>query len=172
MAKLWPASLMALVLVFTSLSPGTHEGKPLWNRVTTGVVWVVVPSLLWSGRFDGLLAYQTGWFIGLGVLALVVAAALLVRRSWNGSFALLLAFALGATFIGAHILQDGRALLGIYGQYPFRSAFVNFSYEDQIASEIAVQAWSLDRTDRSDSIAVWTNADRLTADVAAMQLWG
>lgn len=171
-AKLWPASLVALVLVFTSMSPGTHEGRPLWNPVTVGAAVVAVPLLLWSGRFDGVLDYRIGWFIGLGVLALIVVTALLVRRSWNGWIALLLALAMGATFIGAQILQNGRGLLGIYGQYPFSSAFVDFSYEDQMASKIAVQEWLLARTDRSDSIAVWTDADRLTADVAAMQLWG
>ena len=171
-AKLWPASLMALALVFTSMSPGTHEGKPLWNRVTIGAAIVVVPLLLWSGRFDGVLDYRISWFIGLGVLVLIVVTALLVRRSWNGRIALLLALAMGATFIGAQILQNGRGLLGIYGQYPFRSAFVDFSYADQMASKIAVQEWLLKRTDRADSIAVWTDADRLTADVASMQLWG
>lgn len=62
--------------------------------------------------------------------------------------------------------------MGIYGQYPFRSAFVDFSYAEQMASKIEVQEWLLERTDRGDSIAVWTDADRLTADVAAMQLWG
>ena len=171
-AKLWPGSLLALVLVFTSMSPGTHEGKPLWNRVTIGAAVVVVPLLLWSGRFDGVLAYGTGWLIGLAALTLIVTTALLVRRSWNLWIAVLLTVAMGATFIGAQILQNGRGLLGIYGQYPFRSAFVDFSYGDQMASKIAIQEWLLDRTDRSDSIAVWTDADRLTADVAAMQLWG
>lgn len=172
-AKLWPASLLALALVFTSMSPGTHEGKPLWNRVTVVVaVVVVVPLLLWSGRFDGVLAYRTGWLIGIGVLGLITLTALVVRRSWNAWIALLLALAIGATFIGAQILQNGRGLLGIYGQYPFRSGFVDFSYEDQMASKIEVQEWLLERTERSDSIAVWTDVDRMTADVAAMQLWG
>ena len=171
-AKLWPASLLALVLVFTSMSPGTHEGKPLWNRVTVGAAIVAVPLLLWSGRFDGVLDYQTGWLIGIGVVVLIVVTVLLVRRSWNGWIAMLLAVAMGATFIGAQILQNGRGLLGIYGQYPFRSAFVDFAFEDQMASKIAVQEWLLERTDRGDSIAMWTDADRLTADVAAMQLWG
>ena len=171
-AKLWPGSLLALVLVFTSMSPGTHEGKPLRNRVTIGAAVVVVPLLLWSGRFDDVLAYRTGWLIGFGVITLMLVTALLVRRAWNGWIALVLAVAMGATFIGAQILQNGRGLLGIYGQYPFRSAFVDFSYEDQMASKITVQEWLLDRTDISDSVAVWTDTDRLTADVAAMQLWG
>ncbi len=41
-----------------------------------------------------------------------------------------------------------------------------------MASKIAVQEWRLHRTHNSDSIAVWTDVDRLTAHVAAMQLWG
>ena len=171
-AKLWPASLLALVLVFTSMSPGTHEVKALWNRVSIGAAVVIVPLLLWSGRFDGVLVYSTGWLIGLGVLVLMVTTAALVRRSWNVWVALALAITMGATFISAQLLQNGRGLLGTYGQYPFRSAFVDFSYGDQMASKIEVQQWLLGRTSPADSIAIWTDADRLAADVAAMQMWG
>jgi len=171
-AKLWPGALVALVLVFTSMAVGTHENRPLHNRITVISALVIVPLLLWAGRFDGELSYTEGWLIGAFALALVVLTAFLVRGSWNGWIALTLAITMGATFIGAQILQNGRGLLGIYGQYPFRSAFVDFSYEDQMSSKIAVQEWLLDRTTRTDSIALWTDTDRLTADVAAMQLWG
>jgi len=171
-AKLWPASLLALVLVFTSLSPGTHESRALWNRVTVASAVVVVPLLMWSGRFDGVLTYSTGWLIGLGTLAVLAFTASIVRRRWNVWVAVLFAFAIGVTFIAAQVLQNGRGLLGTYGQYPFRSAFVDFSYRGQMASKIAIQQWLLDRTTREDSIAVWTDVDRQTADVAAMQMWG
>jgi hypothetical protein len=171
-AKLWPASLLALVLVFTSMSPGTNEGRALWNRVTIVSAVLVVPVLLWSGRFDGVLTYSTGWLIGIGVLVVFTLTAAVVRRHWSVWVAVLLTFAMGVTFIAAQVLQNGRGLLGTYGQYPFRSAFVDFSYRDQMESKVAVQEWLLDRTDDFDSVAVWTDAQRLTADVAAMQLWG
>ena len=70
------------------------------------------------------------------------------------------------------MLQNGRGNLGIYGQYPFRSAFVDFNFRDQMASKITLQEWLLSRTDSSDRIALWTDSDRLTADAAGMQLWG
>ena len=171
-AKLWPAALLALVLVFASMSPGTHEATPAWNVVTIAFGIGAVPLLLWSGRFDRVLDYSTGWLIGVGVLALVLLTALLVRRRWNAVVAAVLACAIAGTFIGAQLLQNGRGNLGTYGQYPFRSAFVDFSYDAQMASKIAVQRWLIDRTSREDSIALWTDAQRLTADVAAMQLWG
>ena len=154
------------------MSPGTHEGTPTLNVVTIAFGIGTVPLLLWSGRFDRVLDYSTGWLIGVGVLALVLLTALLVRRRWNAVVAAVLACAIAGTFIGAQFLQNGRGNLGTYGQYPFRSAFVDFSYDEQMASKIAVQRWLIDRTSREDSIALWTDAQRLTADVAAMQLWG
>jgi len=171
-AKLWPAALLALVLAFTSMSPGTHEGKGLHTPVIAVTGIATVPLLIWSGRFDGVLDYLSGWVIGVGVLLLITASALLVRSYWNPAVAIVLAVSVSATFIAAQFLQNGRGNLGIYGQYPFRSAFVDFSYQDQMAAKIKVQEWLLERTSRDDSIALWTDPDRLTADIAGMQLWG
>jgi len=171
-AKLWPAALLALVLLFTSMSPGTHEGKKLHSLVIAVMAVATVPLLIWSGRFDGVLSYPSGWLIGLGVLLLITASALLVRSYWNLAVVILLAVSVSATFIAAQFLQNGRGNLGTYGQYPFRSAFVDFSYRDQMAAKIQTQRWLIDNTSRDDSILVWTNADRLTADIAGMQLWG
>jgi hypothetical protein len=171
-AKLWPAALMALVLVFTSMSPGTHEGKQLWQGVTIGGTAIAVPLLLWVGRFDGTLDYRIAWIVALAVMVLVVVTAWYVRGRWNVIAAIVLTLAMAATFVGAQLLQNGRGLLGSYGQYPFRSAFVDFSYGDQMAAKIAVQEWLLANTTREDTIMIWTDPQRLTADVAAMQLWG
>ena len=171
-AKLWPAALLALVLVFTSMSPGTYETKRLWGGATAAVGVVTVPLLMWSGRFDGVLDYRIGWFIGLAVLALTAITALSIHRAWTLATAILLAFSMASAFVAAQFLQNGRGYLGIYGQYPFRSAFVDFSYRDQMAAKIAAQEWLLERTSRDDSIALWTDPDRLTADIAGMQIWG
>ena len=76
------------------------------------------------------------------------------------------------TFVSAQILQNGRGLLGGYGQYPFRSAFVDFNYREQMEAKINVQRWLIARTSPDDTIALWTDPEFLTADVAAMQLWG
>jgi hypothetical protein len=131
-----------------------------------------VPLLLWSGRYDGVLPYAVAWVIGLAAVAGVAAVAFLVRRRWNVWIATVLAGSIALTFVGMQFLQNGRGLLGTYGQYPFRSAFVDFSYDQQMAAKIALEEWLLANTSRSDSIAIWTDADRLTADVAAMQMWG
>ena len=172
LAKLWPAALLALVLVFTSMSPGTHEGKPLWNRVTVVAGASAIPLMVWSGRFDGVLSYALAWVFGVGIITLILLAALYVRRRWDVVAAVLVVIAMGATFVGAQVLQNGRGLLGSYGQYPFRSAFVDFSYADQMQSKIAVQEWLLANTSADDTIMIWTDPQRLTADIAAMQLWG
>lgn len=171
-AKLWPAALLALVLVFTSMSPGTHEGKRVWGGLTASVGLVSIPLLLWSGRFDQVLQYEIAWLIAFGVLGLIAASAVSARRAWNFSTALLLTISMAITFISAQFLQNGRGYLGIYGQYPFRSAFVDFAYQDQMTAKITVQEWLLERTSRDDSIALWTDPDRLTADIAGMQIWG
>ncbi len=171
-AKLWPAALLALVLAITSMAPGTHEGKRLWNPVTVLAGLITVPLLMWSGRFDGVLGYATGWLIGAAMIAGMALSAFLVRTRWNRAVAITLACATAVVFIGAQLLQNGRGLLGSYGQYPFRSAFVDFNFDDQFASKMQAQEWLLERTSRDDSIALWTDVDRLGADVAAMQLWG
>lgn len=171
-AKLWPAALLALVLVFASMSPGTREGKRLWNRITVIVGAITIPLMLWSGRFDGVLPYALAWTIGLGLIMLILISALYVRRRWDVAAAVLVMIAMAGTFIGAQVLQNGRGLLGSYGQYPFRSAYVDFSYEAQMRSKIEIQQWLLANTSATDTIMIWTDPERLTADVAAMQLWG
>ncbi|MDC3376520.1 hypothetical protein OAV85_00770 [Candidatus Nanopelagicales bacterium] len=171
-AKLWPAALLSLVLVFTSMAPGSHEGKRLFPWSLGLMAAAAVPLLLWSGRYDGVLPYSVAWAIGLVMVAGIVAVAILVRRHWSVWISMALAVSIALTFIGMQFLQNGRGILGTYGQYPFRSAFVDFSYDQQMASKIAVEQWLLANTSRTDSIAIWTDVDRLTADVAAMQMWG
>lgn len=171
-AKLWPGALLALVLVFTSMSPGTHEGKKLWNSITVAAGVITTALLLWSGRFDGALPYSLAWIIGVGMVALIVVTAVYVRRRWDVVAALLVVTTMAAAFVGAQVLQNGRGLLGTYGQYPFRSAFVDFSYTDQMKSKVAIQEWVLANTSDDDTLLIWTDPQRLTADVAAMQLWG
>lgn len=171
-AKLWPGALTALVLAFTSMSPGSHEDKNPQSVVTIVIGIATIPFLLWSGRFDGVLPYGRALLIAAVVAAAVVALAVVVRTHWNAAVAFALALTMAATFIAAQVLQNGRGYLGTYGQYPFRSAYVDFSYQDQMATKIATQRWLLDRTSDDDTIAIWTDPNRLLADVAAMQMWG
>lgn len=171
-AKMWPAALIALVLVFTSMSPGTRVDKKLYLPITATVGVVTVPLLLWSGRFDGVLTLTTAWVMFAILVALILVTAIFVRRSWNASIATLLIVTAALTFTTAQVWQNGRGQLGIYGQYPFRSAFVDFNYKDQMASKIAVEEFLIANTSRTDRVGIWTDPERLTADVAGMQIWG
>jgi len=171
-AKLWPAALLSLVLVFCAVQPGTKEGLPLHQAPLIAGIAVLVTLMLLSGRFDGSLTYPTALAIAAGMAFLIIAAILASGRSWSAWTAALGVVGILAAFIGAQFLQNGRGNLGIYGQYPFRSAYVDFNYQDQMASKIAIQEWILSRTAPDDHIALWTDVDRLTADVAGMQLWG
>ena len=171
-AKLWPGALLALTLTFLAIAPGTREARASYPWAVGISAAVTIPLLLWSGRFDGVLSRASAWLIAAGMVAIVVMTLLLARREWSIWVAVLLSAAMLTTFVGAQVLQNGRGLLGGYGQYPFRSAFVDFDYARQMKSKIEVQRWLLDRTAPEDTIALWTDPQSLTADVAAMQLWG
>lgn len=171
-AKLWPGTLLALSLVFTSFSPGTFEGKRIFPLVTVGVGLVGIALVIWAGYFTGPLPYSLGLILSAFTLALIVGVAIIVRSRWNLAVAIALTCTVVITFTAGQLLQNGRGLLGSYGQYPFRSAFTNFDYREQMASKIAAQQWLLERTNREDTIMIWTDTEWLTADLAAMQLWG
>jgi hypothetical protein len=171
-ALLWPASLVALVLVFTSMSPGTREGSKLFVPMIAVVGVLTLPLLLWTGRFEGVIDISLGMAMFVVLLVLIVVTAMLVPRSWNFWIATLLVVTAALTFVSAQVWQNGRGQLGIYGQYPFRSAFVDFSYQDQMASKIDVEEFLIANTEPTDRVGIWTDADRLTADIAGMQIWG
>jgi len=171
-AKLWPASLLALVLVFTSMFPGSKEDRDPYPWLTVGATVIAVPVFIWAGRFASVLEYQTAVMLALAALVLTVLGLLTTRWLWNRWVAVVVLVAIVSTFTIAQVLQNGRGNLGIYGQYPFRSAFVDFNYRDQMATKIDIQHWLVNNTSADDQIALWTDPDRLTADIAGMQLWG
>ncbi len=171
-AKLWPAALMALVLTFTSLSPGSREDKSSYPLATSIGLSIAVMVSLWAGRFSDVLQFSRAIAVAVVIAIFIVAASIVTKNLWNIAVSLLVTSAIGVTFVGSQLLQNGRGNLGIYGQYPFRSAFVDFNYRDQMHSKIAIQEWVLATTEDDDRLALWTDPERLTADVAAMQLWG
>jgi len=173
-AMLFPGALSALALVFIAATPGTHEDQhPAW-WVPASAALIVAPLLVWSGRYDGVLGQYRGWAIA-GVMVAVLAVLVIVVRSQPRFTALtgaLLVLALAVTYTGAQLLQNGRGILGIYGQYPFAAAYLDFNGREQMAAKIEVQQWLLDRTDATDAIAIWTDPAGLGASTAAMQMWG
>lgn len=176
-ALLWPGALTSLILVFTALAPGTHEGKQLHRAVIAIAAVLTFALLVWSGRFERDLGADGPWLaitwgLAAAVCGAVIVIAVITRTRWNRLVAIALMVVIGATFITAQVWQNGRGPLGIYGQYPLRTAYVDFNFDDQFASKLAIEEWLLERTTDADRIGVWTDPAGLAADVAAMQMWG
>jgi hypothetical protein len=169
-AKLWAGALAALALALGALVGRRSLGWPGW-AVAAGAF----PLVLWSGRWDRDLPPVQGLLVATAMLLLVVVAALLLRRAGDTlawATAVVTVAAITGLALGSQVLQNGRGLLGIYGQFPFRAAFVDFEVEGLMRSKVAAQEFVLAQTGPGDRIGVWTDAERLTSGIAAMQLWG
>ena len=166
-AKLWPGALVAVALSFGALVGRRTLGPPAWI-----VTAVAVPLVIWAGHWDRDLSGPQGLGILAVGLVLVVSAAVLLARGPALAAALAVAVALSGLAIGAQLLQNGRGLLGIYGQYPFRAAYVDFDGELLMRSKVAAEEFVLAQTSSTDRIGIWTDPARLTAAIAAMQLYG
>jgi hypothetical protein len=166
-AKLWAGSLVALALAFAAIVGERRLGPAGWVTAL-----LCVPLVLWSGRWDTTITGVQGLLILACVVGAFALAALALVKAPSAVAAIVLVTALGGTAVAAQILQNGRGPLGIYGQYPFRAAYVDFEGDLLMSSKIAAEEWVLDHTAASDRIGVWTDPERLTSAVAAMQLWG
>jgi len=166
-ALLWPGALAAIALSFAAVVGRERLGWPAWLLALASL-----PLLLWSGRWDRDLSGLQGLALLAGIVVLFLVAAVVARHWSNRVGAGVLVIASLASFaISAQLLQNGRGLLGIYGQFPFRSAYVDFQIEDLMRSKVAAQEFVVSQTTGNDTIGVWADADRLTAGIAAMQLW-
>lgn len=133
--------------------------------------------LIFAGHYEGTLGITLGWVIAAVVTVVLALLIILVRRESilehiSFAVALVMLTALVGTYVGSQLLQNGRGLLGIYGQYPFAAAYQDYKGREQMEAKIEVQDWLLARTSPSDSIAIWTDPAGLGASTAAMQLWG
>lgn len=126
-----------------------------------------------SGRgAETTITTAQGLLVLAAVLVAVAAAALLQRRGPAVLGAVVLVAALGGTAVAAQVLQNGRGWLGIYGQYPFRAAYVDFSGEQIMQAKITAEEWVLAHTSATDTVGIWTDPERMMSSVAAMQAWG
>jgi hypothetical protein len=166
-AKLWPGALVGVALAFAALVGQRRLGLPGWLTAAAGIALV-----LWAGRWDTDLTAAQGLLVAGGVLALVLTAALVAPRGPNALAAVLLVAAMVGVVLGGQLLQNGRGLLGTYGQFPLRAAFVDFDAELLMRSRMTAQEWVLANTEPTDRVMTWTDAQRLTSGIAAMQLWG
>jgi len=166
-ALLWPGALAAVALSFAGVVGQRPMGWAAWL-----LALLCLPLLLWSGRWDQDLSGAQG----LALLAIVVVVFLTAAAAWRRwpervVAGVLLMVSLASIAIAAQLLQNGRGLLGIYGQFPFRAAYVDFQIEDLMRSKVAAEEFVLAETTANDIVGTWADAERLTAGIAAMQLW-
>lgn len=166
-AKLWPGSLAAIGLAAAALL-----GRRNLPAITLLIPLAAIPLVLWSGRWDAVLQRFQGLLIALIMCLGFLAAAVIARRTGNMSAAIAVMVALSIAAIGMQILQNGRGFIGIYGQYPFRAAYVDFSGEHIMGEKIKAEQWLIDNTSATDKVGIWTDPERMMSAVAAMQLWG
>lgn len=170
-AKLWAGALIAIGLACAAIVRDRSLGWAGWLAV--GVLALLA---IWAGRWETPIGMWVGVGICLVALALFIATTLVLRRgglgmipAWSAAVACL---SVAGLLIGAQILQNGRGLLGTYGQYPLRAAYVDYEGELLMTSKVQAQQWILDQTKPGERIGIWTDPDRLMAPVAGMQLWG
>ena len=172
-AKLWPGSLVAVSLSVCALAR-SRVLRPRGLIITSFLV-IAVPGMVIAGRWEDALSGVVAVSLAAGILTAFVIAAVVTRPSrgtFDAGMSIALVAAVCAVFIGSQILQNGRGLLGIYRQYPLRGAFVGYDMDAQMASKLAIEDWLLSMSTGTDRIGLWTDPDRRTAEVAAMQLWG
>ncbi len=166
-AKLWPGALVAVALAFAAMVGRRDLGWPAWAVGAAGALLT-----LWAGRWDRDLAGAQGLLVVAVVVGLTAFAAVLLRRGSSPLAGVVIVAAIGAMAVGGQLLQNGRGLVGSYGQFPFRAAYVDFDAELLMRSKVAAEEFVLARTTKDDTVGIWTDSDRLTAGIAAMQLWG
>lgn len=169
-AMLWPAALVAISMSFAAVVADRPDALLGWLLLIP-LAWL----LWWSGqRGDQLTAAQAIAIVGVTAALCAVVMLVTFRASGSGGSAIWMLVILGlcVTAIGMQWLQNGRGWLGIYGQYPMNAAFVSYDAEQLMRSKIAAEEFVLENSSRDDRIGIWTDPDRLTAAIAAMQLWG
>lgn len=166
-AMCWPAALLSIVLAI---------GAIVEDRQPSALLWIGVPllivSMVWAGHSSALLSMTQGLMLAMACAVLMLLTTL--TRGWSHQFLVwtLVMTTVIAIGVSAQLLQNGRGNLGIYSQYPMNAAYVDYQAEELMQSNIEAQKYLLAHTTDDDRIAIWTDPTRLTATVAAMQLWG
>lgn len=166
-AKLWPGALAALALAFGALAGERGIG---WPGFIVGLLFL--PGIAWAGRWDRDLPLVIGILLAAALVAFVVVTAMVGQGDRLVAAGVLVAVSAGAIGVGAQLLQNGRGLVGTYGQFPFRAAYEDFNIEQLMRSKVAAEEFVLANTSAGEKVMIWTDPDRLTAGIAGMQLWG
>ena len=172
-ALLWPGFLAGVALSASALLGHRKLGLAGWVTLVIGAGVVI-----WVGRWDGTLPYLTGVLLAVAVVALMggiaaISLAPVAAQQWER---ILVGIAVIVCLVGIAVIgqfmANGRGLLGTYGQYPMRAAYVDFDASLLQKSNIEAEHWVLDHSKDTDRIALWTDSARLGAGAAGMQLWG
>ena len=166
-AMCWPGALLAIALAIGAIVQGRRRSDLLWLGLP-----VLIVAMVWAGHWSAQLSMPQGLLLVLLCAVLMVLST--VSRQWrrallSWSLVMLTIVALG---VSAQWLQNGRGNLGIYSQYPMNAAFVDYQAEPLMRSDVTAEEFVLANTSPDDRVATWTDPTRLTATVAAMQLWG
>ena len=165
-AMLWPAALTAIAMGTAAVAGESPAPKAVWL--------LLIPQalvLIWAGHRGDTLEPRQAWSIAIAAAVVTIAAVVAARAkpSFAQTAAIVALVLVGA---GAQLLQNGRGWLGIYGQYPMNAAYVDYDAEMLMRSKVQAEEFVLANTRPDDRIGIWTDSERLTAAVAAMQLWG
>lgn len=166
-AMCWPGSLLAMALAVGALTHARQAPVLFWLAVP-----VLIVAMVWAGHSSALMSMRQGLLLVLACVVVMLLTASLVHSSNHFLMWSLVAITIMVIGVSAQWLQNGRGNLGIYSQYPMNSAFVDYQAEELMRSNVAAEEFLLARTSADDRIATWTDPTRLTATVAAMQLWG
>ena len=167
-AMLWPAALTAIAMALAAFATDEPARKALWLTLVP-----LAALLVWSGhRGDQMTASQVLVATAIAAVAMLATAVLTRRQGRPARSTIAVIAALAVVGVCAQFLQNGRGWLGIYGQYPMNAAFTDYGAERLLESKIAAQEFVIANTTAEDRIGIWTDPDRMTAAIAAMQLWG
>ena len=167
-AMLWPAALAAITMALAAFATDEPAPNALWLALVP-----LAALLVWSGhRGDQMTANHVLIATAIAVAAVLAMAALTRGQGHPARSTIAVIAAIAVIGVCAQFLQNGRGWLGIYGQYPMNAAFTDYGAERLLRSKIAAQEFVMANTTAEDRIGIWTDPDRMTAAIAAMQLWG
>lgn len=168
-AMLWPAALIALVLIAISRTTTTSTESPTSNKTATAAAALIgLAAIIAAGYIDPNLPFLAGLAIAVGITALLV----LAPRTTLATIITVSVF-----LTAAQLLQNSREAIGQFPLDPYTWAYQSNPNEAKLRAAVNSQQWLIDNTNDDDQLLLWvegpwTEGDRELYTVASMQLWG
>ena len=169
-SMLWPAALLALILVAAATAEPRYGWMAGALAAAAPVAWVVaghwsrevVPAIALAAAVGAVLA-------AAGLLRWARGGRVLVPRTPVLSAGLLLLTGLGCLF---QVLQNGVPLYptSTLSRVSYKWAFIPGYAAAYLDQDVRVQQWLLAHTDPHEQLLVWN--EPLIRSAASMQLWG